>query len=355
MTKHKIGIIGFGGMANYHVDTLKNTDFKRAQFKGIYDLNPEKYDLAHQKGLINYNSYEEMLADEEIDIILVATSNEVHEELSIAALNAGKNVICEKPVTLNSKQLLNVMEVAKKTGKVFTIDQNRRTNKDFVLMRRKVEQGIIGKPYVIESRVEGSRGVPSGWRTTKELGGGMMLDWGVHLIDQLMYMINEKVVNVFCKMFSIKYPGVDDNFRLTMTFESGLTAHIEVSTNNYITHPRWLVYGETGTLKIDDWNCDGEIIRCKDKESEWAEEIVYTKAGPTKTMAPRSEQSTEKILISEPLDVTDDLTVVYNQLIDAIEGVAELTIKPEQALRVMKVMEAAFESSESSIAVKTNI
>jgi predicted dehydrogenase len=183
----------------------------------------------------------------------------------------------------------------------------------------------------------------------------MMLDWGVHLIDQLMYMIDEKVVNIFCKMYSVHYPEVDDNFRLTMTFESGLTAHIEVSTNNFITHPRWYVLGKTGTLQIDDWNCDGKIVRCLDKEDEWAEEIVYTKAGPTKTMAPRNERSVETIEISEPLDVVDSITVPYDQFIDAIEGKAELTIKPEQALRVMKVMEASFESWEKKEAIKTNI
>lgn len=355
MAEHKIGIIGFGGMANWHVDTFKNENYTRAEFVGIHDINPEKYELAEKKGLKIYNSLEEILSDDELDIILIATSNEVHKDLAIAALEAGKNVICEKPVTINSSELEEIMAVAERTAKVFTIDQNRRTNRDFVLMRRKVEEGLIGKPYVIESRVEGSRGMPTGWRTIKKLGGGMMLDWGVHLIDQLMYMFDEKVVNVFCTMNSIQYPEVDDNFRMVMTFESGLEARIEVATNNYIEHPRWYVLGEKGTLQIDNWDCNGKIVRCIDKEDKWDEEIVYTKAGPTKTMAPRNERSVETIDISEPTDVVDNLTVPYEQLIDAIEGKAELTIKPEQALRVMKVMEAAFESWEKKEAIKTNI
>lgn len=355
MAEHKIGIIGFGGMANWHVDTFRDEKYTRAEFVGVYDINPEKYELAKKKGLKIYNSLEEILADEELDIILVATSNEVHKDISIKAMEAGKNVICEKPVTLNSAELEEIMAAAKRTGKVFTIDQNRRTNRDFVLMKRNVESGVIGKPYVIESRVEGSRGMPTGWRTIKRLGGGMMLDWGVHLIDQLMYMKSEKVSNVFCTMNSIQYPEVDDNFRLVMTFEDGVEARVEVATNNYITHPRWYVLGERGTLQIEDWNCDGKIVRCIDKEDQWAEEIVYTKAGPTKTMAPRNERSVETIELSEPTDVTDNLTVPYEQLIDAIEGKAELTIKPEQALRVMKVMEAAFESWEKKEAIKTDI
>ncbi len=352
---HKLGIIGFGGMASYHFDNLVNSKYSRISVKGVFDLNEERMKVAEEKGLVAYESRIALLNDPEIDIVLIATSNEVHKDLAIEAMSAGKHVICEKPVTMSSEELCEIIEAAEKYNKVFTIDQNRRTNKDFVLMRRKVEEGLLGKVYHIESRVEGSRGVPKGWRTIKELGGGMMLDWGVHLIDQLMYMIPEKVTEVYCKMLSIHYPEVDDNFRLTLTFESGLTAQIEVSTNNFITHPRWLVYGEDGTMRIDSWDCNGEIIRVIDKENEWAEEIVYTKAGPTKTMAPRNENSTENIKLSEPLDVVDSITVVYDQLIDAVEGKKPLTITAQQALRVMKVMEASFVSSEKGECIKTNI
>ena len=273
---YKLGIIGYGGMGSYHARELKNYD--RIQVQGIYDVDPERIKAAAENGYHTYTSKEELLSDESIDIVLIATTNEVHKELAIEALQAKKHVICEKPVTLSSEELAEIMEVAKGSDYLFTINQNRRTNKDFVLMRRNVESGLLGKVYVIESRVEGSRGMPKGWRTIKSLGGGMMLDWGVQLIDQLLYMIDEPVKDVYCKMFSIDYKEVDDNFRLTLTFESGLTAHIEVSTNNYITHPRWYVLGEEGTLQIDDWNCDGKIVRCIDKDSTWEHEIVYTKA-----------------------------------------------------------------------------
>lgn len=354
MKTYKAGIIGYGGMAGHHEKVMR-VDYDRMKLKGIFDLDEKRRKVAEEQGYYPYSSKEELIYDPEIDVVIIATTNEAHKDLAIEALKAGKHVICEKPVTLSSAELEEIMEFAKNCDAVFTIDQNRRTNHDFVMMRRQVESGIIGKPYVIESRVEGSRGMPTGWRTIKRLGGGMMLDWGVHLIDQIMYMIPEKVVNVFCKMYSIDYPEVDDNFRLTMTFESGLTAHIEVSTNNYITHPRWYVLGETGTLVVDDWNCTGKIVRCIDKEDVWEEEIVYTKAGPTKTMAPRNPNSTETITLSEPTDVVDNLTVVYNQLLDCVEGKADLTIKPEQALRVMKVMEASRLSHETAQAIKTDI
>lgn len=175
----------------------------------------------------------------------------------------------------------------------------------------------------------------------------MMLDWGVHLIDQLMFMYDSKVTEIYCKMYSVNYPEVDDNFRLTMTFENGITAHIEVSTNNFISHPRWYVLGTEGTLQIDGWEAEGRVVKCKSRENKWGAEIVKNKVGPSKTMAPRSEDSIETIKISAPTDVVDNLNPVYWQLIDALDGTAPLQITPEQALRVMKVMEAAFKSAET--------
>lgn len=352
-TKHTLGIIGFGGMGRAHFDCLK--DFDRVQVKGVFDLDPAAQQVAQDRGLIAYESKEALLADPEIDMVLVSTTNEAHKPLLIEAMRAGKNVISEKPVTISSEELLDVIAVSEETGKVFTIDQNRRTNRDFVLMRRKVEEGAIGKPFVIESRVEGSRGIPRGWRTLERLGGGMMLDWGVHLIDQLMYMIPEKVTEVYCKIYNVKYHEVDDNFHLMMTFESGLTAIVEVGTNHYITHPRWYVMGENGTLQINNWECEGQIVRSKFAEDEWEEDIFMTAAGPTKTMAPRNADSLETIELSLPDDVTDNLTVVYNQFADAVEGKAELTITPAQALRVMRVMEAAFESAKNGKSIETDI
>lgn len=348
-----VGIVGFGGMASNHVKQSKF--LPRVNMKGVYDLKAERMEFAKSLGMVAYESYDALLQDPEVDLVLVATPNDLHKELSIRALRAGKHVLCEKPVTMTSAELEEVMAVAKETGKIFTVDQNRRVNKDFIAVRRAIEAGKLGDVYVIESRVEGSRGVPEGWRTSKKEGGGMMLDWGVHLIDQLMYMFDDKVTNVFCKMYSINYPEVDDNFHLTMTFESGLTAHVEVSTNNFIKHPRWYILGTDATMVIDDWDCEGKIVKCKTREDTWGAEIPKSSAGPSKTMAPRSEDSVETEYIHAPEDVEDNLNPTYYQLLDTIDGKCELKIKPEQALRVIKVMEAAFLSSEKGEAVKTNI
>ena len=144
---------------------------------------------------------------------------------------------------------------------------------------------------------------------------------------------------------------------MTLTIEGNVTVQIEVATNNFISNPRWYVLGKEATLRIDDWECNGKIVRCLEREDEWEEEIVYTKAGPTKTMASRSEDSTETFILSDhgDSDFWTDLHFVYEQFFDAVEGKAPLTITAEQAMRVMKVMDAAFLSHETQSVIKVEI
>lgn len=350
---YNLGIIGYGGMAGNHNKQLAQGNV-RVKLKGVFDIDESRMQVAREQGHIAYESKEALLADSEIDIVLVATTNDSHKSLAIEALRAGKHVICEKPVTMSSEELVEIMETAKECGKVFTVDQNRRFNRDFINVWRTIDSGIIGKPYVIESRVEGSRGMPEGWRTTKALGGGMMYDWGVHLIDQIMYMVKEKVKTVFCNMYYVNYDEVEDNFRLVMVFESGLTAQVEISTNNFITHPRFYVLCTEGTMVVTDWDGTGTVVKKLCDDNKWDTEIAKVKAGPTKTMAPRNPETVETIQLTEPKDVRDNLDPVYEQLVDAIEG-AELLIKPEETLRVMKVMEAAFESAATGKSIDVNI
>ena len=322
--------------------------------KGVFDIDQSRLTLAKEQGYLAYSSKEELLADAEIDIVLVATTNEHHKALAIETLRAGKHVICEKPVTMTSADLEEIIAVSKECGRIFTVDQNRRFNRDFINLWRTIDSGAIGTPYLIESRVEGSRGMPEGWRTQKEKGGGMMFDWGVHLIDQILYMTKSPVTQVFCKMYSIHYPDVDDNFRLFLSFENGLTANIEISTNSFIARPRFYAFGTEGSLAITDGDGSGKVVRKLSDDNEWERKSNEKKIGPTKTMAPRDPSTVRVIELKEPIDVEDNLDPVYRQLIDAIEG-KELLIKPEEALRVMRVMDAAFISAKTGENIKLHI
>ncbi|MGI6577883.1 MAG: Gfo/Idh/MocA family protein [Eubacteriales bacterium] len=366
-----VGIVGCGGMGGGHAIAIasgtgnavwnatstdstsaykgtNNTDIsKKLALAGVYDIDPARQQWASEQGFKNYESYEAMLADDNVDIILIATPNDLHRDQAIAAMRAGKHVLCEKPVTPTSAELEDILAVAAETGKIFYPRQNRRWDEDFRIIREIYNNNLLGKTFNIESRVLGSRGIPGDWRAKKEFGGGMMLDWGVHLLDRLLYMIPEKVKKVFCSLTHITNTEVDDGFKMHMTFESGLTAVVEVGTCHFIKLPLWFIAGNHGTAVIDDWSCKGKMVRLKSWEDKDATPILAG-AGLTKTMAPRGDNSVEEL----PLPNVDfDHNELYSNLADVINDGAEQIVTGEEALRVLKLMEAAFESSETGTVV----
>ncbi|HHV50736.1 MAG TPA: Gfo/Idh/MocA family oxidoreductase [Clostridiales bacterium] len=353
MNQYKAALVGYGGMGRWHKTGICKTD--RILITGAYDINPERMEQARQDGLKTYESYEALLADREIDIVIVATPNNFHLPQSCQAMEAGKFVVCEKPVTMSSDELQEMMDCSKRTGTKFTIHQNRRKDADYLAMRDVVEKGLLGEVFQIESRVTGSRGIPEGWRQYRVAGGGMMLDWGVHLIDQMVMMMSPaKVTDVYCELYNVNYKECDDGFKLIMHFENGPSVMVEVGTSHFISAPRWYVCGNRGALIIPNWDCNGKIIRASEHEVRWEEEIIYTKAGPTKTMAPRAKDTIEEIAIDGD-KWNSDYDYFYRNLADYLDGNAELTVKPEEAMRVMKIMEAAFESHYTRSVIKCNI
>ncbi|MEG1207082.1 MAG: Gfo/Idh/MocA family oxidoreductase, partial [Angelakisella sp.] len=329
---YKIGIIGYGGMGAYHAERITSTE--GFEVSAAYDINPAKVQKARDDGFRGIDTLEEFLADNSFDTALIAVPNNFHKSLSIAAMEAGKNVICEKPVMMNAADLVDVIAVSKRTGKLFSVHQNRRWDKDFLIVKKMVDDGILGTPFYIESRVQGSKGIPGDWRCVPEAGGGMLYDWGIHLIDQIMWMIDSKVTEVYAHLLSVKFPDVDDNFKLMLRFENGLSALVEVDTYTLIPLPRWHVSGDKGTAQIDSFACDGRMVHAKSSEMHWEEGIVYTEAGPTRTMAPRPKESLEESPLPE---VTCDSRDYYRNFRDADLGVAPLIVRPDEALRVMQV------------------
>jgi scyllo-inositol 2-dehydrogenase (NADP+) len=245
-----------------------------------------------------------------------------------------------------------MIDAARRAGRVFSVHQNRRWDEDCRIVRKVLAEGTIGKPFSIESRVQGSRGIPGDWRCVKEAGGGMLLDWGVHLIDQILWMVDSPVVEVYAHLLSVRFQDVDDNFKLLMKFENGLSALVQVDTLCFSNLPRWHVSGDAGTLVVDDWSCRGRIVKARTVEFRMEEGIVYTKAGPTRTMAPRPVETIEEIPLPA---VESDWTDYYRNVVAAVEEREQLIVKPEQALRVLRVIDAAFESSSKGICVKDRI
>ena len=284
---HTWALIGFGGMGGWHFQNIRDR-LPELRTKGAYDIRPEALEKAGEKGLTAYRSAEELLADPEVDLVTIAVPNNFHKDYAIRCLEAGKNVICEKPVTMNAAELEEIIAAARRTGKVFSIHQNRRWDRDYRIIKQILADGSIGKPYFIESRVQGSRGAMYGWRSHKVNGSGMLFDWGVHLIDQMLDLLDSPVVSVCAHLQKVFGSEVDDNIKVFLRFENGVSATCEMSTNCFVNLPRWHMSCTGGTVVVEDWSCKGRMVKLNtDAEMAWDDEIVYTEAGPTRTMAPR--------------------------------------------------------------------
>lgn len=349
MAKCKFALVGYGGMGHWHIDKLNTLD--EIEICGIYDIDPEKSREAEEKGMRAYRSLEELLADEEVELITIATPNDVHKPIAIQAMNAKKNVICEKPVTMTHEDLQEMFDAAEKNHVVFTVHQNRRWDEDYLIIKKMYEENKLGNVFCIESRVHGSRGVPGDWRNRKAQGGGMVLDWGVHLIDQMLQIDPTPVISVYADLSHVTNDEVDDGFHTVLKFEDGLIARIEVGTSNFISLPRWYMLGENGSAVIENWDIDGKIVMVSDWEKRDAVPVV-TAAGLTKTMAPRTEETIREYPLERiPSDVRD----FYRNIVKAIRGEEEQIVTHSQMMRVIRVMEAVFASGEQDKVISTRI
>lgn len=348
----KVAIIGYGGMGHWHGERMKQySEMNLAEpleLKGVYDIDKSRLELAKSEGYKAYLSADEIWADEEIECVLIATPNDYHIEYQKMACEHGKHVICEKPVAISSKEAIKMFEYSKKAGVNFEVHQNRRWDEDFLTVKNIVDNELIGDVYLIESRVMGANGIPGAWRREIKHGGGMMYDWGVHLIDQMLQMVKSKVTSVYSEYSYIYGEEVEDGFTLTVNFENGVKYRIIVATDCFRGLPRWQVYGTKGTATVNNWGNVGGITKIVEGEENNVQGIKAGN-GLTKTMAPRSDNSQEEI----------ELTIVkakpfefYRNFVLSCRKQETPYIKGDEVVRVFKLMEMANKSAKKNKVIK---
>lgn len=337
-----VAVVGYGGMGGWHTRTLQQ--IPEVKLMGVYDILPERNKAAEEAGIHAYSSFEELLADPQVDVVTVAIPNDAHRDVCIQAMEAGKLTISEKPVTMSSEILEEMISASVRTGSVFTVHQNRRWDEDYLVARHIYESGMLGRVFAIQSRVHGSRGIPGDWRNTKEHGGGMVLDWGVHLLDQMNQMMGRMPKTVYATLSNVTNEEVDDGFTATFTYDNGLVFTVEVGTSNFINLPRWYVEGLNGTAVIEDFKVNGKIVIATADEEHDAVPIV-TAAGLTKTMAPRTPETISEL----PLPRIDtDIKDYYRNIAKVVNGEADPIVTHDQQRELMRLMEAIFESAEKN-------
>ena len=186
MEKIKLGIVGFGFMG--HCDADMMATFDDIDLVAVADTNPEQLKDAPE-GVETYANIDEMLANADINVVMVSTPNPSHPEMVKKAAAAKKHVICEKPAAMSFAEYDEMVAACEENGVIFTVHQQRRWDKDYRIMKEVYDKSMVGDMYIIKSQLYGVNGNMHDWHIYPEMGGGMLYDWGVHLIDQMLDMV----------------------------------------------------------------------------------------------------------------------------------------------------------------------
>lgn len=338
----RVGIIGCGTIARVrHVPEYANNP--AVEIAGYFDMMPQAAEaLAKKYGGKVYESVEALVADETIDAVSVCTANVTHAEIAIKALNAGKHVLCEKPMATTLEQCIDMVEAARKSGKKLMIGQNQRFAPAHAKARELIEAGEIGQLLTFEtsfghSGPENWCGKKNPWFFDKTRSVfGAMADLGVHKTDLLQYLMGEPIVKVSAILGTRdkKYPdgnliNVDDNAFCLYQSKSGIFGTM---------HASWTEYGEENNYTILQGTKG--VIRCY---TDPKYTLIVEKPGHENT---RYELGT----VGNNEEVTGG-KVENSGVIDAfISSIVNDTVPPidgEDALKVMRVIFAALESSET--------
>ena len=350
--KFRIGIIGCGGIANSkHMPSLsKQPDVELVAF---CDLIEERARKAREdfgaEGAKAYTDYKDLLRDESIDIVHVCTPNREHSFITVDALEAGKHVMCEKPMAINGEEAQKMLDAARRTGKKLTIGYQNRYRPDSWYLKRACDAGELGEIYYAKAHALRRRGVPT-WGVfidEYEQGGGPLIDIGTHALDLTLWMMDNyrpKLVvgSVYRKLGDQKESGnsygdwysskitVEDSAFGFIVMENGATISLESS---------WalntLDIGEAKTtlcgVKAGADMKDGLRIN-RVKYNKWVTEQVTPDSTAITTYGIKAEKSSD---------------VEARMWLDAIRNGTDVVVKPEQAIVVTRILDAIYRSGKT--------
>lgn len=333
------GIIGHGFMGQTHAQTIKKLDY--ATLIAVCDINKDQLKEVDE-GVKTFLKADQLLAEKDIDTVIIAVPNHLHLEMVKKVAAAKKDIILEKPAAMNGTEFQEMMAVTEAAGIRFTIHHQRRWDKDYRLMKEVVESQTLGDIYTIKNCLYGFNGNMHDWHVYPEFGGGMLYDWGVHLLDQMLWMIPGKLKTVYADVRNVINENVDDYFNIQLYFDSGITGQVELGTyflkdeaSWFESH--WFVGGNKGSAYVDGFNPQGKIVRTSELLTNVPGKITMTAAGPTRSFGPPPEG---RLVTEELPEVSVNHEMFFDQYRNYVDGEGELVVKPTEILRLMKLLDA---------------
>ena len=350
MEKVRIGIIGCGGIANgKHMPSLKKIE--HAEMVAFCDIVKERAEKAAKEyGTPDakvYTDYKELLADKSIRVVNVLTPNKDHAGISIDAMKAGKDVMCEKPMAKTAADARAMVAAAKETGRKLTIGYQNRFRKDSMFMKSACERGDLGEVYFAKAHAVRRRGVPT-WGVfldEEKQGGGPLIDIGTHSLDLTLWMMdNYKVKSVkgstFKKLSDQKETGnpwgdwkpeeftVEDSAFGFIQMENGATIILESS---------WAL----NTLDVGE----AQTTLCGTKGGADMKDglrLNYVDLGRQNIQKP--DLNAGGVAFFDGADMNES-ELEARMWLDAVVNDKEPLVKPEQALVVTEILEAIYKSA----------
>ncbi|PYI51560.1 Gfo/Idh/MocA family protein [Paenibacillus flagellatus] len=357
--KLRVGIIGTGGIANgKHMPSLSK--LAQVEMVAFCDIVEERAQKAAKQygaeGAKVYTDYRELLADKTIDVVHVCTPNDSHAEISIAAMESGKHVMCEKPMAKTAADARRMVATAKATGKKLTIGYNNRYRPDSLHLKQICESGQLGEVYYAKALAIRRRAVPT-WGVfldEEKQGGGPLIDIGTHALDLTLWMMdNYKPVSVTGSVFhklgqkenaanawgpwDPKKFTVEDSAFGFIKMENGATIVLESSwalNTLQVGEARTVLCGTEGGADMEDGlRINGE------QYSRLFDTKVKTDTGGVAFYDGKKES---------------DADLEARLWVEAVLNDTEPFVKAEQALVVTEILEALYESGRTGKTVYLN-
>ncbi|MBR2509428.1 MAG: Gfo/Idh/MocA family oxidoreductase [Lentisphaeria bacterium] len=345
MGKVKFGIIGTGMIAQIHADAIKLTD--NSELVMVYDKIVEKAkDFAAKNNCQYAETLEEFLASD-IEAVTIGTPSGLHGGAAIAAAQAKKHILCEKPLEVTVEKTDAILDACRQNNVILLPVFQLRYSKTVEIIKDAIDSGRLGKIVLASASVRWYRNeeyyLNAGWRGTWALdGGGALMNQGIHTLDLLLYF-NGKVKEIFAKSANILHKSieVEDTVGALLTFENGSAGYIEASTACGPGFPR----------KIEISGTKGSIIMEDDKITRWQ----FTEELPTDAEIRSNAFAGEALKggSSNPKAITcEGHRRQITELANAIRGIAPLKMSAADGRSAVETICGIYESARSGKPVK---
>ena len=263
MEKLKVGIVGVGRIGGNHAEEIGGMPDK-FELVACADHDPERLvkDVPEQlKNVAKYPSLEEMLKHPGLDMVTIAVRHPDHVPMAIQILEAGKIAVVEKPVATSVAEMEHLLAVAKKHPHKLFLRHNRRFEAPFIKVRELMNSGLIGEVQYIKLYRSVGFCRRNDWMTMTEFYGGLLSNWGPHLIDQALQLLDSPVVDLWADVRRVVSIGDgDDLFKILLKAKNGRLADIEVTGANTMPGREMEIIGSRGTIVYSDGKIKARYI-----------------------------------------------------------------------------------------------